>query len=89
MAILVDSKTRVLVQGITGQKGRPATALGFAGEGARLALAGRSASALAEVAREVEVLGAKAILFLASDLTECVAGQQPSVDGGQTGGVGC
>jgi 3-oxoacyl-[acyl-carrier protein] reductase len=50
----------VVITGAAGQVGR-ATALAFAREGARLALAGRTASALEGVAREAEALGTRAI----------------------------
>ena len=144
----------ILITGAAGGVGR-ATALAFGREGARLVLAGRTASTLEEVARDAEALGAKAIavptdvtdddsvkqlvartreaygrvdvlhpttmargtgmleaqqmggalamrigrplvpedvakaiLFFASDLAECVTGQELAVEGGQTAGVG-
>jgi len=50
----------VLITGAAGGAGR-ATALAFAGEGARLALAGRIADFLEAVASDAEGLGAKAL----------------------------
>ncbi len=58
----------VLITGAAGGVGG-ATALAFAGEGARLALAGRTTDTLEEVARDAEALGAKAIA-VPTDVTD-------------------
>ena len=58
----------VLITGAAGGVGR-ATALAFAREGARLALAGRTPGTLEEVARDAEALGAKAIA-VPTDVTD-------------------
>lgn len=58
----------VVITGAAGGVGR-ATALAFAREGARLALAGRTAASLGKVAREVEALGARAIA-VPTDVTD-------------------
>jgi NAD(P)-dependent dehydrogenase (short-subunit alcohol dehydrogenase family) len=82
---LLDGRA-ALVTGATSGIGR-ATALRFAGEGARVALVARSAEALKEVAGEIKARGGEAFEISADVMNESDAGRAVSETVGRLGGL--